>query len=86
MLIQILREMAATEGTLRLDEIASRLNMDASALEGMLAFWVSKGRVQMADGLDSTAVPCGSGCGDECTAAATCPLVGKIPRMFTVKK
>lgn len=85
MLNQILREMESAQGTVRLDELAARLNMETGALEGMIAFWVQKGRMQLADDGQAAAI-CGDACGDGCPAASACPLVGKIPKMYSVSR
>ena len=81
MLSRVLREMQAAQGTLRLDELAAKVNIEPSALKGMIEFWVSKGRMRLAG--DEAAYACVESCGGGCPAASQCPLVGKVPRMYS---
>ncbi len=83
MLTQVLREIQTTQGTLRLDELATRLDMQPSALKGMIDFWVSKGRLKLEDGQTGD-VACGSSCGASCAAASACPFVAKMPVMYSL--
>jgi hypothetical protein len=85
MLNQVLREMQAVQGTVRLNELAARLNTDPSALEGMIAFWVSKGRLNPVS-MDSGGSSCASPCAGSCPGAAACPFVAKMPKMYEVAK
>ena len=81
MLNQVLREMESIQGTVRLEEIAARLNLEPAALEGMIAFWVSKGRLAPAS-VDGDTVACTTACAGACPAAEQCPFVAKLPRMW----
>ncbi|MGQ9926246.1 MAG: FeoC-like transcriptional regulator [Chloroflexaceae bacterium] len=58
MLQQVLQALETTSGPLSLDELSRRLEIERSALEGMIAFWVRKGRLQASAGR-----ACGHGCG-----------------------
>ena len=60
MLYQILEALEAANGPVSLDELSRQLQIEPGALEGMIAFWVRKGR------LKDTAV---SGCAG-CTCGA----------------
>ena len=84
MLSQVLRQIQAAQGTLRLNELATRLNIEPSALEGMLAFWVSKGRLNPVS-IEGDAAACASPCVGSCPGAAACPFVAKMPRMYEVR-
>lgn len=83
MLNQVLREMQSVQGTVQLNELAARLNVDSSALEGMIAFWVSKGRLKPVSADDTAG--CASPCAGSCPGAAQCPFVAKMPRMWESK-
>ncbi len=64
MLYQILDAIEQANGPVSLDELSQQLQIEAGALEGMIAFWVRKGR------LKDTAIAgcCGSGRGCTCGA------------------
>ncbi|MCL5429015.1 MAG: FeoC-like transcriptional regulator [Chloroflexi bacterium] len=81
MLNQVLREMQAARGTLRLDELAARLNIEPSALEGMIAFWVSKARLKPVS-IESDTENCAVPCARSCPGVTQCPFVAKMPKMW----
>jgi hypothetical protein len=95
MLSQVLRELQANQGTLRLEELAARVNMEPSALKGIIDLWVSKGRLQIAtDEPSDSACPscgpvtktCAPTCGaGSCPGAAACPFVAKMPTMYSLR-
>ncbi|WP_322511350.1 FeoC-like transcriptional regulator [Chloroflexus sp.] len=78
MLYQILEILEQAEQPLSLAELSQRLQVEPSALEGMIAFWVRKGRLR-----DTSALSCG-GTGAGCTCNAHpqgCPFSSARPRM-----
>ena len=84
MLNQVLREIQSARGTIRLNELAARLNVEPSALEGMITFWVSKGGLNpVSTEGDNTA--CALPCAGSCPGAAQCPFVAKMPKMWEAK-
>ena len=84
MLSQVLRQMQAAQGTLRLNELAARLNVEPSALEGMIAFWVGKGRLNPVS-IEGDTANCAAPCVGNCPGATQCPFVAKMPRMWERK-
>ncbi|MGQ9483131.1 FeoC-like transcriptional regulator [Chloroflexus sp.] len=46
MLYQILEALETADGPVSLDELSRQLQIEPGALEGMIAFWVRKGRLQ----------------------------------------
>lgn len=46
MLYQVLHAIEQTQGPVRVQELAERLGIEPGALEGMIAYWVRKGRLQ----------------------------------------
>lgn len=85
MLDQVLAEIESTNGTISLHNLALKLNIEQSALEGMLNFWVRKGRLNADDVLSGTSSECyTSGCGG-CAGVAQCPFVVQIPRRYEIK-
>jgi hypothetical protein len=59
MLQQVLQAFELATGPVSLDELSRQLGMERSALEGMIAFWVRKGRLKEDGGTCGAA---GSGC------------------------
>jgi hypothetical protein len=85
MLNQVLRELQSSGGTLRLSELAARVNMEPSALDGMLTFWASKGKFAPVK-IDGDSASCATPCMGSCPGASQCPFVAKLPKMYEVKK
>lgn len=81
MLNLVLRELQTSGGTLRLSELAARLHVEASALEGMLAFWASKGKFSPVT-IEGDSASCTAPCAGSCPGAAACPFVAKMPKMW----
>lgn len=85
MLRRVLHELEAARGPVRFSELAQRLDIDQSTLEGMVAYWIRKGRLH-----DSALAP-SEGCfTDQCSAGCVqgagggCPFVGKTPRTISL--
>ena len=59
-------------GPLSLAQLATRLDADEMALEGMLRFWVNKGRLREAGSQGCTA----------CDVQHGCPVLMNMPRRY----
>jgi hypothetical protein len=85
MLIRLLREIETSQGTVRLDDLSRKLGVERSALEGMIAFWARKGRLQ---GDQETTLPpdmCSSGiCAGSCPGLRHCPFKVKTPETYSI--
>ena len=46
MLRQVLHEVESAEGSMSLNDLGRKLNVERSALEGMIAYLVQKGKLQ----------------------------------------
>ena len=79
---QVMRELQAAHGTLRLEDLAARVNVEPSALKGMLEFWVRKGRMRTGDGDAMDAAACAGG--QACPGATECMFVARMPAMYSV--
>ena len=88
MLNRLLHEFEIAAGPLNLNDLARRLNVERGALEGMIEFWVRKGRISDSQISAKVAPPQCSGlsCAASCSGAETCPFVAKLPRQFTLNK
>jgi len=81
---QVMRELQAAQCTLRLEDLAARVNVEPSALKGMLEFWVRKGRMRTGDGDAMDAAACAGACGQACPGATECMFVARMPAMYSV--
>ena len=87
MLNHVLETIKKSEGSLSLAELGRELGVEQSALEGMISFWVRKGKIRVEGehpvaGTDHAA--CGtSSCGPDCNPQG-CPFIVKLPRTFTI--
>ena len=85
MLWQVLHEVEAANAPLDLNELSRRLNVERSALDGMIQFWVRKGRlVDDTAGAGRATVACANhGCGG-CAGGQGCPFTMTMPRTISL--
>lgn len=83
MLNQVLHEITNASEPLSLTVISSRLGVERGALEGMLDYWVRKGRLKDDDALPVGAHSAGS-CGPSCGGANSCSFVAKMPKSYSL--
>ncbi len=83
MLNQVLYEITNAREPLSLTVLSSRLGIERGALEGMLTYWVRKGRLQEDDIHPEGAHSAGS-CGPTCGGASACSFVAKMPRSYSL--
>ena len=88
MLQQVLQEVKSTRGPVNLNELAHKLGVERSALDGMVQFWVRKGRLKD-DDLQSDPSPDAEHC-PSCSVASTCsgpkgcPFVMTMPKTYSL--
>lgn len=84
MLRQVLDAIKAAPGPVDLNSLARQLQIERSVLDGMIEFWVRKGKLRDLEQESQDAMACfSSQCGSHCSPS-DCPLAGKMPRRFTV--
>lgn len=87
MLKEILAEFDRVDAPLDLNELSDRLNIQKSALQGMITTLVNQGKLNK----DATAGPsqgkstCSGHCMG-CAAASNCPFIGKMPVSYSKTK
>lgn len=77
LLYNVLEAIQQASEPISLNDLAHTLEIEPSALEGMIDFWVRKGRIKVHDGL-----ACGSACGS--CGVDGCPMLLHLPRQFEV--
>ncbi len=85
MLNQILHEIESAQGPQTINELSRKLGMEPDTLEGMLQFWVRKGRIQMDEG-NSSGDEVNGGCTKSCSGTAECVYIAKMPKTFSLPK
>jgi len=86
---QVLQEIETVDGPISVRELSHRLDVEASALEGMLEFLVRKGRlVDDCQAISELSGDCGPGlaCAGACPGAGSCPFVTRRPKTYSLKK
>jgi hypothetical protein len=84
MLQQVLHEVQQAEGSVSIAALSRRLNIEPGVLEGMIVYWIRKGRLKESSpfaGCDA------GGCGTSCGSGSSpegCPFIGKMPRMISL--
>ncbi len=87
MLYQLLHEIESARGTITFRQLAAQLQVEESALRGMIDFWVRKGRLHGDEVQPTDTLPvCSSAGCHRCPGAAQCPFVMKMPATVSVKR
>jgi|GEM_PF-389184 len=89
MLKKILIEFDRVDAPLDLDELSNRLNIQKSALQGMLTTLVRQGKLEKdsVDASPSLGEPaCSSFNCMGCAASSNCPFIGKMPASYAKPK
>lgn len=88
MLYRILQEIESAKGSVNLNELSHKLGVERGALEGMIQFWVRKGRLR--DDSQPAEIPLSSctsgGCGSSCSGPQGCPFVMQLPKTYTLRR
>jgi hypothetical protein len=86
MLRRVLQELESAQSPLDLNELSRKLGLERSALDGMIEFWVRKGRLKDdARQNEQIFATCGGGsCGGTCPGPQGCPYILKMPRTFSL--
>jgi hypothetical protein len=85
MLNQVLQEIQQANGPITVNELSRKLGLERSALQGMIDFWVRKGRLRDDDAPAADEAACGAGsCGDSCYGLAACRFTAKMPRSYSI--
>ncbi len=88
MLHAILHELQTASGPMTLRQLSRKLGVQESALEGMIQFWVRKGRLVVEQGqggaVAAEATLCsGAVCGlRACPGPDSCPLLARGPAAY----
>lgn len=84
MLWEVLHAVEAAQGPLDLNELSRRLDIERSVLDGMIQFWVRKGRLVDDSGAGRATVACANhGCGG-CAGGQGCPFTMTMPRTLSL--
>ena len=85
MLHQVISEIKNSQGAVSVKEIGQKLNIEPTAVEDMIEFWVRKGRLKVDQNFSPQSDLAGgcAGCTSSCTGAEQCPFVMKLPKTFT---
>ncbi len=87
MLNQVLNEISSSKNGLNLNELSHKLDIDRSALNGMIEFWVQKGRLVNDDAIEENSCsPERGGCGASCSGVDGCSFVMEMPKTYSLKK
>ena len=85
MLKQVLLTIESTNGPVHVAELSQRLGIERGALEGMIDYWVHKGRL-LDDDDGMACAPTNGHCGPTCTGSTNCAFVARMPKSYSVKE
>ena len=87
MLNQVLYEIKQSKESTSLSVLGRKLGIEQGALEGMLMYWVCKGRLKVDDDQvekkDEKDCSMGGSC-SACSGAATCPFIARVPKTYSL--
>ena len=83
---QLVDELRTERGPIRSSDLARRIGVSESALDGMISVLAAKGVLRApSDSLDGKAIACsGVACGTTCVGLAACPFVANVPDTYSL--
>ena len=85
MLKRVLAEIRNSRGPLSLDQLSRTLDVEPSALQGMIAHLVQMGHLRDDEAQASIAMSCSSSCGGKsCPGPGGCPFAAKMPATYSL--
>ena len=84
MLSQVLHEISNSKEPVTLALLSRKLGIETGALEGMLDYWVSRGRLLSNDSPPDKDETSAESCEPSCNCQAGCPFTTRIPRTYSV--
>lgn len=83
---RLLEELHMVRGPIRSSELASRIGVSGSVLDGMIDVLVAKGKLEGSAGtVDEELVACSAtACGASCVGLDKCPFIVDVPDMFSL--
>lgn len=86
MLNQVLHEIKNAKYGINLNELSRKLDIDRSTLDGMIQFWVQKGRLVDDDVRDNSCTTDLTGnCGTSCAGPSNCSHIMEMPKSYSLK-
>jgi len=86
MLNQILQEIEGARGSITNNELSRKLGVEPNVLEGMIQFWVQKGRLQSDDDqISDMNCTCGTGT-SSCAPVSDCVFIAKMPKSYSIQE
>lgn len=86
MLSLVLREMQRSKEPISITALSEKMNIDRSALEGMLDYLSHKGRVikECSQDEELAKITMCMSCGKNCPGSVQCPFAIKMPKKYSV--
>lgn len=84
MLRRLVEEIESAEGALDFRTLARRLEVEESALEGMLEHLVRQGRLRVSSEESADSQAATGACGLTRACSADCPFGSRAPRMISI--
>lgn len=85
MLQQVLQAVKSAQGPVNLNDLARKLGVERSALDGMIQFWVRKGRLRDDDiQPDTPSEGCSCSSTSSCPGPKACPFVLTMPKTYSL--
>lgn len=85
MLHDVLRLIEQADGPVLLGDLSRQLGVAPSALQGMIEFWVRKGRLQVGAETAAAGRAASTGCAPSCCSTDLCVFTAKMPKTYTLR-
>jgi len=84
MLREVLHAIESADGPVHVAALSQQLGIERTALEGMIEYWVRRGRLQERAPAELLCAPSAGHCGSTCAGAAGCPFVARMPKSYII--
>jgi len=83
---QLVDELRTERGPVRSSDLARRIGVSESALDGMIGVLTAKGVLSAsADAIEGESIACsGVACGATCVGLDACPFIANVPDTYTL--
>ncbi|MCP5100515.1 MAG: hypothetical protein GY943_33615 [Chloroflexi bacterium] len=85
MLKRVLHEIESAKGPIHLTQLSQKLGIERSALDGMITFWIRKGRLRDDDESEEVCAPSVTHCGSTCAGPSNCTFIAKMPKSYSLR-
>ncbi|MEN8040110.1 MAG: FeoC-like transcriptional regulator [Actinomycetota bacterium] len=83
---RVLEELRSAKGPIRSNDLATKVGVSETALDGMISVLVAKGKLAGSDPepIEETVACSGIACGTSCVGLEKCPFIADVPETYAL--